>query len=76
MYFGVPTPIPLTEMYMKGVTFSTGRVHSRTVLPEILRLIEAKRLKPELVTTETATWREADSALLDYTTKLIVLRED
>ena len=28
IYFG-PTPVPLTKMYGKGITFITGRVHAR-----------------------------------------------
>ncbi|HME92546.1 MAG TPA: alcohol dehydrogenase catalytic domain-containing protein [Myxococcaceae bacterium] len=75
MYFGGLTSIPLTEMDMKGVTLSTGRVHSRAVLPAVLELIETKRIAPELITTATASWRDAADALLQYTTKLVVVRE-
>jgi alcohol dehydrogenase len=76
IYFEGMTPVPLTEMYMKGISFVTGRVPSRTVLPEVLRLIETQKIKPELITTETASWSDAPSALLGYTTKLVVVRQD
>jgi alcohol dehydrogenase len=64
----------MTEMYMKGVTFHTGRVHSRAVLPEVLALLAARRIDPDLVTTERAAWEDAPEALLQYTTKLVIER--
>jgi len=76
IYFSGLTPMPLTEMYMKGVTFTTGRVHSRRVLPEVLGLLAARRIAPELVTSETATWDDAADAIVGYTTKLIISRPD
>jgi alcohol dehydrogenase len=36
MHFGATTPVPLTTAYMRGLTFHTGRVHSRAVLPEVM----------------------------------------
>jgi len=74
IYFEGMTPIPLTEMYMKGIAFTTGRVPSRTVLPEVLRMISHKQIRPEAVTTEVANWDDADEAIVDYTTKLVVVR--
>jgi threonine dehydrogenase-like Zn-dependent dehydrogenase len=74
IYFGGAVPVPMTEMYMKGVSLHTGRVHSRTVLPEVLALIEAKRIDPDIVTTERAAWDDAAEAIVDYTTKLIIER--
>ena len=61
---------------MKGITFHTGRVHSRTVLPAVLSLLEARRIDPELITTERARWPDADEAILGYTTKLVIEREE
>ena len=74
IFFGGTVPIPMTEMYMKGVTFHTGRVHSRAVLPEVLALLAARRIDPDLVTTERAAWEDAPEALLRYTTKLVIER--
>ncbi|TMA99276.1 MAG: dehydrogenase [Deltaproteobacteria bacterium] len=76
IYFGGAIPMPMTEMYMKGITFHTGRVHSRTVLPAVLSLLEARRIDPGLITTERARWSDAAEAILGYTTKLIIERED
>lgn len=75
IYFGGLVPVPMTEMYMKGITFGTGRVHSRGMLPEILTLIETGRFDPDLVRTETASWDDAPQAILGYTVKLVILRE-
>ncbi len=75
IYFEGATPVPMTEMYMKGVTFHTGRVHSRTVLPEVLSLIAGRRLDPDVVVTERARWSDAPEAILAYTTKLIIARD-
>ena len=74
IYFEPTTPVPLLEMYMKGITFTTGRVPSRTVLPEVLRLIRIGRLDPAMITSETASWAEAADAVGSYTTKLVVTR--
>jgi threonine dehydrogenase-like Zn-dependent dehydrogenase len=74
IYFGGEIPVPMNEMYMKGISFHTGRVHSRAVLPEVLALLVERRFDPDLVTTERASWNEAPEALLHYTTKLVVER--
>ena len=74
IYFEGMVPVPMTEMYMKGIGFHTGRVHSRTALPAVLSLIQTRRIAPGAVTTETATWDDAARAILGYTSKLIVER--
>ncbi len=74
IYFQGMVPLPLTDMYMKGATFVTGRVHSRAVLPDVLALLAAKRVDPEAVVTERVSWDDAPRAILGYTTKLIVER--
>src|SRR2546422_4373760 len=75
IYFSGLTPVPMTEMYMKGVTLHTGRVHSRAVLPAVLDLIATHPSDPELVVTERARWADAADAILGYTTKLVIERE-
>ena len=64
--------MPIVEMYMKGITFQTGRTQARTVIPEVLEFLTEGRIDATLVTTETASWREAPEALLSYTTKLVL----
>lgn len=75
IYFQGELPVPITELYMKGITFRTGRTHSRAVLPSTLELIASGRIDPGLVVSEYARWNEASTALCDYTTKLIVRRD-
>jgi threonine dehydrogenase-like Zn-dependent dehydrogenase len=74
IFFEAMTPVPMLEMYMKGISFHTGRVPSRTVLPEVVRLIELGRFDPSLITSERAAWSDADEAVGSYTTKLVVTR--
>jgi threonine dehydrogenase-like Zn-dependent dehydrogenase len=68
------TPIPLWQMYVYGSTLTTGLANVRADIPEILRTIQSGRLKPELVTTLQADWRDAPQALLDPSTKVILVR--
>lgn len=75
MFFDPLTPVPMLEMYMKGVTLVTGRVDSRVALPRVLELIASGRLHPEVLTTETATWEDAADALRGWTVKLVIARE-
>lgn len=74
IYYAPRTPIPLLQMYGAGVTFTTGRVNSRAVLPELMELIAAGTFAPESVTTLVAPWNEADGALLDSSPKVIITR--
>jgi len=76
IYFNNETPLPMRDMYYSGVTFRTGRVHSRASIPTILDLVRNARLQPELVTTELADWDEAAEALVSFRTKLVISRVD
>ena len=72
IYFEQETPLPLFEMYTRGIHFHTGRVNSRTVLPEVLALITEGRLDPSAVTSLVVPFDDAPAALADPPTKLIV----
>jgi threonine dehydrogenase-like Zn-dependent dehydrogenase len=74
IYWAPTTPVPLFEMYTKGITFHTGRVHSRAVLPKVLELISDGRIRPEQVTSAVVPWDEAAEALATPRTKLVVTR--
>jgi threonine dehydrogenase-like Zn-dependent dehydrogenase len=75
MYFGEQPPLPLLEMYMKCVTFVTGRVHARSVMPHVLELAGAGNLHPERITTKLVDWDDAAAALLERDwTKLVFRR--
>jgi threonine dehydrogenase-like Zn-dependent dehydrogenase len=66
--------LPMLEMYTTGVTFRTGRVDARPLIPDIVALVAADRLRPQLVTTTAVGWEDAPAAMLDLPTKLVVNR--
>jgi threonine dehydrogenase-like Zn-dependent dehydrogenase len=72
IYFGSETPVPLFEMYVKGITFRTGRVDSAAALPHVLSLVADGRLDPAAVTTSVVPFDDAPSALADPPTKLVL----
>jgi len=74
IYFDETTPVPLLEMYTKGIRFHTGRVHARPAMPEVLGLVREKGFRPELVTSETATWDDAAEAVAGHRAKLVITR--
>jgi alcohol dehydrogenase len=75
IYFGEQPALPLLEMYTKGITFRTGRVHARAAMPGVLALAAQGALHPELVTTRVVPWADAPDALLERGwTKLVIER--
>jgi threonine dehydrogenase-like Zn-dependent dehydrogenase len=75
IYFGEQPSLPLLEMYTKGITFRTGRVHAREAIPHVLELAAAGVLQPEQVTTRVIPWAQADAALAECDwTKLVIER--
>jgi alcohol dehydrogenase len=74
IYFSDTTPVPLLEMYTKGIRFQTGRVHARPAMEPLLDLVRAGKFKPELVTGETAHWEDAPDAVAGHRAKLVISR--
>ena len=74
IYFAPETALPLLDMYTRGVVFRTGRVNARAAIPRVLDLIEAGRLRPELVTSATIAWDDAPTALADLDAKTVIVR--
>jgi len=75
IYFGEPPPLPLLEMYTKGITFKTGRAHVREAMPRVLELAATGALQPERITTRVVPWAEAADALVERDwTKLVIER--
>jgi threonine dehydrogenase-like Zn-dependent dehydrogenase len=75
IYFGEPPKLPLLEMYTKGITFKTGRVHAREAMPHVLDLAASGAFHPEHVTTRVASWDDAADALVQRDwTKLVIER--
>lgn len=74
IYFARATPFPLLPAFMNGITFHTGRVCSRAMLPEVLALIGDKKIVPSQVTSLVTPWDEAPRAFLEHGAKVIVHR--
>lgn len=73
MHFEATTAVPLTQAYYKGLTFHTGRVQSRPVLPDVLGCIACGKLHPEHVTHRVVPFAEAGDAMTDPGPKLVFL---
>ena len=72
--FREPTnAIPLTRAYYKGLTFITGRVHSRPVLPDVLACVACGALKPECVTHRVLPFDGAPEAMTDTGPKMVFM---
>lgn len=74
IYFDATTPMPLLEMYTSGLTFRTGRVNARALIPSVLDLVTTGRLAPELVTSRVLAWDDAADALPEQRYKTVVAR--
>jgi threonine dehydrogenase-like Zn-dependent dehydrogenase len=73
IYFEATTPVPLLEMYTRGCTLHTSRVHARAVIPEVLELVTAGSLDPTLVTSAVVSFDDGPAALADPPTKLVLV---
>jgi threonine dehydrogenase-like Zn-dependent dehydrogenase len=65
IYFGEGPSLPLFEMYVKNMTFHTGRVHAREAIPGVLDLEDSGRAAFERVTTRVVPWADAADALVE-----------
>lgn len=74
IYFEPETPVPMLEMYTKGIELHTGRVHARPAMDRVLELVREGRLAPERVTAETASWDDAAEAVAGHGGKLVISR--
>ncbi|MEO8177952.1 MAG: alcohol dehydrogenase catalytic domain-containing protein [Deltaproteobacteria bacterium] len=75
IYPAARTPLPLMQMYVDGLTLTTGISNARVNIPAVLGLLAEGRFDPRLVTTRVAPWESAHEALHEKTTKLIVARD-
>ena len=73
-YAGGDTPMPLGRLYTLGIRFFTGRAHAAALLPQVMPLIEAGRLRPAEVTTRVVDWEDAPAAYAEPAIKLVVRR--
>jgi threonine dehydrogenase-like Zn-dependent dehydrogenase len=65
--------LPLLAMYSRGLTFRTGRVHARAVLPAVLDVL-GSGFDPSLVTATVASFDDATDALAAPLGKTVLTR--
>ncbi len=68
------TPVPLLNMYTKGVTLQVSRADSRLYLPAVVDLAVNAAINPLSVPTTMVDWDEAQLAWLEPAIKLVVVR--
>lgn len=67
-------PLPLFEMYVKGVTLVTSRADASAAMPAALDLITTGRLDPSPVVTSRTSWDQALEAWTDHEGRLVITR--
>lgn len=73
IYFS-DVPLPLLDMYTRGVRFVTGRVHARRDLPEAAALAASGAFDLATVATTIVDWNQAPEAWAEPATKLVLRR--
>ena len=73
-FYLAPVPVALGKLYTLGIRFCIGRCHAAALLPEVVALIEAGRLRPGEVTTRVVDWEDAAEAFPEPAIKLVVRR--
>ncbi len=74
IHFAPLTPLPLLELYTKGITLQVGRADSLLHLPAVLELAASGRFDPLALDTRVVAWDDADRAWLEPATKLVLRR--
>jgi alcohol dehydrogenase len=72
--FEPATPVPLLEMYTRGITVHTSRADSLRYLPHVLKLIATAGFDPLAIPTTIRPWDQAADVWLEPATKLIIER--
>lgn len=70
--YWVPPTIPFLDMYLTSMTFVTGIVEARTLMPEVLTLIADGRYDPTLPITRRVDWDDVAVVLEDPPHKTII----
>lgn len=68
-------PLPLFEMYRRGVRFYTGRGRGGPLVATVLRWVAERRVDPARVTSEVAPFDDAPSVLAVPSLKPVLWRE-
>jgi threonine dehydrogenase-like Zn-dependent dehydrogenase len=73
IYFG-SVALPMLDMYIRGVRFSTGRIDARRDLPAALAAVAGQGFDLTTIATTVVDWADAADAWLQPATKLVVRR--
>ncbi|MEH6569169.1 MAG: alcohol dehydrogenase catalytic domain-containing protein [Halioglobus sp.] len=68
------TSLPLSSLYLKGITYEVSRVHSSAVLPQVLGHACKGELNPLSIVGRKASFEEAIEAMFDPAPKVIFSR--
>ncbi len=74
IFFQRSIPVPMFLMYSRGLTLRSGLTNSRSVIPEIVKLIATKKLRPEELTSIQGAFDDAHELFRTKLTKVIVTR--
>jgi len=75
IYYNDMTPLPLLDMYGRGVHFFTGRVNARAIIPAVLELLGAGKFDPAPITSDVVPWNDAADALAEPSMKPVFVRD-
>lgn len=70
----VDVPLPLFDMYTRGVRFATGRIDARRDLPAALAAAASGAFDLAPIATRVVAWEDAPHAWCEPATKLIIRR--
>ncbi|BBX66610.1 hypothetical protein MPSYJ_00710 [Mycolicibacterium psychrotolerans] len=74
IHFAAETPLPMLELYTRGITLHTSRADSRRYLPEVLEVVAAGRIDPLAVPTTVVGWDDTAEHWLDPALKMVATR--
>ena len=74
IYFEPKTELPLGNMYMKGISFSTGRPSTMDTLGEVLHAVAEGRFDPSPVFSDRLPFDDAAAALAELPRKAVFVR--
>ena len=75
IHLGETTPVPMLEMYHKGITLRTGRANVRTNIPPTLDCCHAHGFRPDLIETRLYGFDDAPAAWMDDALRTAAARD-
>lgn len=74
MYPDARTPVPLTDMFARAITFRTGQPHVAALLGDVLTLLANGAFDAGAITTGVADWADAPEAFRSGGGKTVCVR--